>query len=183
MESCSIGSGQFAALLKALGKTLKVVKLTDVAFWGDQCNLRNMESILHCLRYELQLTTLVLDDVRAMNKDYSGDSGILLAKGRFWHGQKQICEGLDVLAGFGGEGWDFDYEDSFEDRVKDREIEVGIMDYSQYESHMSHEEYLAYKAQEEERLEDHKKEYAEHKVNRARAKEAMARVEAGEFDS
>ncbi|KAG9517479.1 hypothetical protein KCV07_g6192, partial [Aureobasidium melanogenum] len=183
MESCSMWSGQFVGLLKALDETLKVVKLVDVALWGDQCNLRNMEPVLHCLRHELQLTTLVLDDVRAMNKDYSGDSGILLAKGRFWHGQQQICEGLDVLAGFDGYGWDdMDLNDSFE-RGSDNESDLQSMNYSQYDDDMTYEEFLEYKAREEERIEDQRREYKEYKVTRARAEEAMARVEAREFNS
>ncbi|KAH0148030.1 hypothetical protein KCU67_g11626, partial [Aureobasidium melanogenum] len=184
MESCSMWSGQFVALLKALDKTLKVVKLVDVALWGDQCNLRNMGPVLHCLRHELQLTTLVLDDVRAMNKDYSGDSGILLAKGRFWHGQEQICEGLDVLAGFDGYGWDdMDLNDYFERGIRYNESDLQSMDYSQYDDDMTYEEFLEYKAREEERIEDQRREYKEYKVTRARAEEAMARVEAREFNS
>lgn len=185
MESCSMWSGQFVAVLKALDETLKVVKLVDVAFWGDQCNLRNMGPILHCLRDELQLTTLVLDDVRAMNKDYSGYTGILLAKGRFWHGQQQIREGLNVLTGFDGHAWDADdLDDVFEDGIQYNESYLQSMEYSpDDESGMSYEHFLECKASRAESLEESKRDYAEYKVSRARAKEAMARVEAEEFGS
>lgn len=180
MESCSMGSSAFVAVLRALAGTLQVVELVDVAYWGDQCNLRNMAPVLHCLRHELQLTTLILDDVRAMNKGYSGDSGVLLAKGRFWHGQQQICGGLDVLAGFDGNAWDDDLDDWFQNSIKSHEAEVrNLVD----ESAIDHVGYMALIAREAAGLKAHKVQYTEYKVSRARAAHAMARVEAGQFDS
>ncbi|KAI4721017.1 hypothetical protein E4T48_02644 [Aureobasidium sp. EXF-10727] len=184
IESCSMRSDNFVEVLESLAGTLQVLELIDVAFWGDQSNIVNMNPILHCLRHDLRLHTLVLDDVRAMNKDYGGDTGITLTKGRFWHGQQQIHAGLDVLAGYDGNAWDGDFDDWFEDGIRDFENRISIEYHHQhYSPDDGYEDYLAYKAQEERNLEDYKQEYEEYKASRASAKEAMARVEARDFSS
>lgn len=183
MESCSMWSGDFVDVLESLAETLQEVELVDVAFWGDQCNVRNLEPVLQCLRHDLHLQTLVLDDVRAMNKDYSDYTGIRLAKGRFWHGHQQIHAGLDILIGFDGEGWDFDLDDWFEDGIENIQQDLQDMDYSQYEGDMTYTEFLEHKASLEEDWEHHKEEYQHYKRVRAGIKEAMARVEAGEFST
>ncbi|KAI4728976.1 hypothetical protein E4T49_03241 [Aureobasidium sp. EXF-10728] len=183
MESCSMFSGEFVDVLESLAGTLQAVELIDVALWGDQSNIVNMDPILNCLRHDLRLHTLVLDDVRAMNKDYSGDTGITLTKGRSWHGSQQIHAGLDILAGYDGNAWDDDLDDWFEDGIRDFENRISIEYHDQhYPAENGHED-LAYKAQEESNLEDYKREYEEYKVSRASAMEAMARVEARDFSS
>jgi hypothetical protein len=63
------------------------------------------------------------------------------------------------------------------------ELESQGMTYSQYEQSMNYSEYREYKVQQEETLEHRKMDLAISKVARAEAKEAMARVEAREFDT
>ncbi|KAG9564302.1 MFS general substrate transporter, partial [Aureobasidium melanogenum] len=186
MESCSMWNTDLADELRAMAGTLQVVELIDVAFWGNNSDPKTtVYPVLHCLRDDLRLRTLVLDDVRAMHKDYVEGPGLLVAKGRCWHGQQQIREGLNVLTSFDGHAWDDDdLYDHFEDGVHHKESRLQSIKYSHDdESGMTYEKFLEYKASEEQSLEDYKKEYAEYKVSRARAKEAMARVEGGEFNS
>jgi hypothetical protein len=67
----------------------------------------------------------VLDGLRAMNKNFSGDTGILLAKGRFSHGQQQIHGGLAVINRSDGYGWDSDdFIDWFENDIRNYEQEI-----------------------------------------------------------
>ncbi|CAD0109127.1 unnamed protein product [Aureobasidium uvarum] len=148
MESCSMWSGSFVGVLKSLAWALQVVELIDVAFWGDQCNISNLDPILQCFKNDLRLHTLILDNVRAMNKDYSDDTGILFAKGRYWHGPQQIHAGLDVLTGFDGNGWDGDdMDDWFEKGIRCIEERASSEYYYQnYIPDGSREGYLAYKA-------------------------------------
>jgi hypothetical protein len=57
-----------------------------------------------------------------MNKNFSADSRILLAKGRFWYGQQQIHGGLDIINRSEGYGWDFDDDDDwFESEIRSYE--------------------------------------------------------------
>ncbi|CAD0089119.1 unnamed protein product [Aureobasidium vineae] len=177
IESCSMWSDDFADVLKSLAGTLQVIELIDVASWGDQDPAHNLEPILQCLRLRLQ--TLVLDDVRVTNKDYDDPPGIL------WHGQQQIHAGLDVLAGFDDNGWDYDdLDDSYEDRIRAVEERTSSEYYFQtYFPDGSHAGYSAYKGEEERSLEGSEREYAEYKASRASAKEATARVEAGDISS
>jgi hypothetical protein len=88
MESCSVWFSDFMDTLEPLANTLRVVELVDVAFWGDVDPDTNVGPILHCLKNDCRLRTLVLDNFRAMNKNYSADTGILMAKGRVWHGKQ-----------------------------------------------------------------------------------------------
>ncbi|KAI4749108.1 hypothetical protein E4T50_00663 [Aureobasidium sp. EXF-12298] len=184
MEACSMWFSDFMDILEPLANTLRVVELVDVAFWGDVEPDTNVGPILDCLRDQCRLRTLVLDNLRAMNKNYSGDTGILMAKGRFWHGKQQIHAGIDILTIYGGYGWDDEIVDDWgEDGIISTERELQGMTYSQYEQSMNYTEYLEYKAEQEETLEDRKLDIAKSKVARAEAKEAMARVEAREFDT
>jgi hypothetical protein len=184
LKSCSMSSGYFVNVLESLTETLQVVELVDVAFWGDQCQIRNLEPVLHCLRHDVHLQTLVLDDVRAMNKDYGDYTGITLAKGRFWHGHQQINAGLDVLIGYDGQGWDEDeLYDYHEETIRSHELSLQDMEFSKYEHLMDYTEFLADKANWEWNLEDRKREYNEYKQARDKAKEAMARVDAGDFST
>jgi hypothetical protein len=65
-----------------------MIELVDVAFWCHTCPVANVGLILHSFKHDLRLRTLVLDGLRAINKNFGGDMGMLLAKGRFWHAQQ-----------------------------------------------------------------------------------------------
>ncbi|KAH0151184.1 hypothetical protein KCU67_g10359, partial [Aureobasidium melanogenum] len=183
MQSCSMRDWYLREVLEALAGTLQVVEMINVVV-GDG-DAEYATPLLHCIRDDLRLHTLVLDDVRITSRTPSDGSGQCLAKGRFWHGQQQIRAGIDVLTGFDDCGWDNNvYDGWFKDGIHRDESNLQSMKYSHdVESGKKYEKFLEYKAKKEERLEGLRKDYAEYKVNRARAKEAMARVEAGDFDS
>lgn len=125
MKSCSMRSFDFVNILERLAGTLQIVELVDVAFWCGTCTVINMCPILHSFKHDLRLRTLVLDGLRAMHKKFSDDTGILLAKGRFWHGQQQIHGGLDMISRSDGYGWDTDdYNDWFESDIRSYEQEI-----------------------------------------------------------
>jgi hypothetical protein len=181
MESCSMRSFDFINILERLAGTLQTIELVDVAFWCDTCTVINMGPILHSFKHDLRLRTLVLDGLRAMHKNSSYDTGILLAKGRFWHGQQQIHGKLDIISRSDGYGWDTDdYTDWFESDIRSYEHEIQSMEYPDFGYHKDYTEYIEYRAQQEEALETCKRLYEEYKVARADVKEAMARVESGE---
>jgi hypothetical protein len=189
MKSCSMWSSDFIDAFEASAGTLRVVELIDVAIWGDQDFPRTLFPVLHCLRDDLRLERLVMDDVRAMNKDYGGDydgkgPGILVVTGRFWDGQQRIREGINILTGFDDHGLDSsDLDDWFERGIRSYERQLQDMNFSETEHLVDDTDYPGGRTQLEQCLEEKKKEYAEYKVTRARVKEAMARVEAGEFST
>jgi hypothetical protein len=186
MESCSMYSNDFIDLFHDLAETLQVVELIDVAIWGEQNYISSLFPVLHCLRDDLQLQRLVMDNLRATNKDYGGEpSGITVVVGRYWNGQRQIREGLNVLTGFDEYGLDnCKLDDWFERGIRSYERSLQRMNASEDEQPMDHtERRMDERVQLEEDLEHEKKEYAEYKATRAKVKEAMARVEAGDFST
>ncbi|KAI4767193.1 hypothetical protein E4T52_17523 [Aureobasidium sp. EXF-3400] len=107
-----------------------------------------------------------------------------VAKGRFWNGQQQIDAGLDVLLYFDGFGWDGDYEGGWRrEAMRSDELRIQSITYSQHEHSMDYTRYLQYKALQDRYLENWESDFAERKATRKRAKEAMVRVEAGEFSA
>jgi hypothetical protein len=185
MESCSMWFNDLIRVLKGLAETLQVVELIDVAIWGEQNFHVTIFPVLHCIRDDLQLERLVLDDVSAANKDYGGEPpGITVVTGRCWNGQQQIREGLNVLTGFDTHGLDGDeLDDWFEDGIRYNELNLQGMNVPEDEHSTDHTKYLRERAELEKRLAKQKKKYTEYKATRAKAKEAMARVEAGEFST
>jgi hypothetical protein len=184
MKSCSMYSGDFIAIFRELAQTLQVVELVDVAIWGDQNFPFTLFPVLRCLRDELHLQRLVLNHVRTADKDYDGSPDVTVAMKRYWNGQQQIREGLNVLTGFDGHGLDHkELYDYYEESIRSHELRVQGLNYSEYEDRMTYTEFLEYKANEEGHLDDHKREYEKYKTARAGAKEAMARVESGEFST
>jgi hypothetical protein len=71
----------------------------------------------------------------------------------------------------------------FESGINYTEQKLQGMNYSEIEDHIDYTRYLERKAEVSDSLERQKENYEEYKVMRARAKEAMARVEAGEFSA
>jgi hypothetical protein len=182
MESCSMWSFDFINILERLAGTLQIIELIDVTFWCHTCPATNVGPMLHSFKHDLRLTTLVLDGLRAMNKNFSGDTGIILAKGRCWHGQQQIHGGLDIINRSDSYSWDnVNLNDWFEGDIRSYEREIQGMEYSDSGYNKDYAEYLEYKAQQEEAMETCKRRYEEFKVSRAGVKEAMARVESGEY--
>jgi hypothetical protein len=181
MESCSMWSFDFIIILERLAGTLQIVELVDVAFWCHTCPVANVGPILHSFKHDLRLRILVLDGLRAMNKNFSDDTGILLARGRFWHGQQQIHGGIDIINRSDGYGWNnYGFNDWFESDIRSYEQEIQGMEYPNFGYHKGYTEYIEYRAQQEEALEACKRRYEEYKVARAGLNEAMARVESGE---
>jgi hypothetical protein len=81
-----------------------------------------------------------------------------------------------------GYGWDTDDDnDWFESDTRSYEQEIQGMEYPDFGFHKGYTEYIEYRAQQEEALETCKILYEEYKVIRADVKEAMARVESGEY--
>jgi len=116
------------------------------------------------------------------DKNFSGDTGKLLAKGGVWHGQQQIHGGLDIIDRSDDYGWDTDdFNDWLESDIRSYEQEIQGMEYPDFGYHKDYTEYKEYTAQQEEALEACKRRYGEYKVARADVKEAMARVESGEY--
>jgi hypothetical protein len=189
MKSCSMWSSDFTEAFQALADTLRVVELVNVAIWGDQNFPRTLFPVLHCLRDDLRLERLVMDDLRAMNKDYEGDDdgkgpGILVVTGRYWDGQQRIREGINILTGFDDHGLDgSNLDDWFERGIRSYERQLQDMSRSATEHLVDDTDYPGDRAQLEQCLEEGKRRYAEYKVTRARVKEAMARVEAGDFST
>jgi hypothetical protein len=175
-------SFDFIDILERLARTLQIIELIDVALWCHTCPATNVGPILRSFKHDLRLRTLVLDGLRAMNKNSSSDAGILLAKGRFWHGQQQIHGGLDIINRSDGYGWDNDgFNDWFERDIRSYEQEIQGMKYHDFGYHKDYTECIEYRAQQEEALEACKRRYEEYKVARAGVKEAMARVESGKY--
>jgi hypothetical protein len=136
MESCSMRSFDPINILERLAGTLQIIELVDVAFWCHTCPVANVGPILHSFRHDLSLRTSVLDGLSAMNKNFSGDTGILLAKGRSWHGQQQIHGGLDIINRSDGYGWDTDDDnDCFKSDIRSYEREIqGMASQSLYQA-------------------------------------------------
>ncbi|KAI5244236.1 hypothetical protein E4T42_07156 [Aureobasidium subglaciale] len=181
IKSCSTYGEELVGMLRALSETLQVVEMVDAAIWGDQDPHRNMWPVICSLRDDLKLQTLVLDDVRAMNKGYEDPPGVLVVRRRFWHGPQKIRSRLDVLADFECDGWDCEnLHDWYEETIAHLELEVRQLDldYSAYALNMSYEEYQDHKASEDIDLQGLESKYSEYKARRAQAKEAMTRVEA-----
>lgn len=148
MESCSMWSFDFIKILERLARTLQTIELVDVAFWCDTCTVANMGPILHSFKHDLRLRTLVLDGLRAMHKKSSYDTGTLLAKGRFWHGQQQISGGLDIISRSDGYGWDTDdYNDCLESDIRSYEQKIQSMEYPDFGYHKDYTEYIEYRAE------------------------------------
>jgi hypothetical protein len=182
MESCSMWSFDFIDILERLARTLQIIELLDVAFWCHTCPAANVGPILHSFKHDLRLRTLVLDGLRAMNKNFSGDTGILLANGRFWNGQQQIHGGLEIISRSDGYGWDNDdFNDWFESDIRSYEQEIQGMKYPDFGYHKDYTEYIEYRARQEEALEACKRRYEGYKVERGGVKEVMARVESGDY--
>lgn len=184
MKSCSITDSKFIEMLRAFSGTLQVVELVDAAVWVWHDSVTEMFPVLGCLRDDLHLHKLVLDGEGVGWKHYDGPPGTTVTTGRVWTGQQQIQAGLDILLGFEGYGWDDDYDDvSREEQIRREELEVQGITYSQHEDHMDYTEYLEFKTEQERHLERDKRYHAKVKALKVRAKEAMARVETGEFDT
>jgi len=183
IKSCYMHRSQIVRILQAFAETLQVVEMVDVAISGltDFDPTPNM--VLRCLRDDLHLQKLVLDDLRSWHIEYGDPPGYTIAKGRFWNGQQQVHAGLCVLLRFDGYGWDCDYEEDppNEQDIRREELRVQGITYSEHAQTMDYASYLEYKSQHEEFLEDQKREYVQKKKIIAEAREAMARVEAGEF--
>jgi hypothetical protein len=143
MKSCSLWSFDYINILERLAGTLQIIELGDVAYWCDTCPVPNVGLILHSSKHDLRLRTLVLDGLRAINKNFGGEMGMLLAKGRFWHGQQQIHEGLDIIHRSDGCGWDIDdNNDWFEGGIRSHEQEIQGMEYHDFGYHKDYTEYI-----------------------------------------
>lgn len=185
IKSCYMHRSQIVRILEAFAGTLQVVEMVDVAISGltDFDPTPNM--VLRCLRDDLHLQKLVLDDLRSWDIEYSVPPGDTIAKGRFWTGQQQIHAGLCVLLRFEGYGWDCDYEEDPPDekKISREELRVQGITYAEHAQTMDYASYLEYKSQHEEFLENQKREYVQEKSIIAEAREAMARVEARDFST
>ncbi|THY24932.1 hypothetical protein D6D01_05261 [Aureobasidium pullulans] len=116
IESCAVKINELIHILRAYAGTLRVVELIGVYLWVvDKYDAgRCINRVLQCLKDDVQLERLVLDNVRAMHIDYY--DGVLVAKGRSWHGQQRIQRTLAVLIGYGMDGWDGSVEDEGDDK-------------------------------------------------------------------
>lgn len=138
--------------------------------------------MLHCIRDDLDLQRLVMDNVRAASKNL--DDGLTVVTGRCWNGQRQIQAGIDALTGFDEKGLDGDELFTYyENDIRGFELHLQGMDYSDYEPRMDYAEFLRHKENTGWNLEEHQREYDEYRVARIEAKEAMARVESGEYNT
>ncbi|KAG9693670.1 hypothetical protein KCU95_g9310, partial [Aureobasidium melanogenum] len=115
IKSCSVDIDELIMILQAFAATLQVVELIDVYLWVQNkydaggC----IRPVLCCLKDDLQLRNLILDNVRAMHIDYS--DGIVIAKERSWS-QQTIGQILDVLIDHDMYAWDHsESEDENED--------------------------------------------------------------------
>lgn len=186
IKSCYMHRAQIVRMLRAFARTLQVVEMVDVAISGLTDFDPTPLEVLRCLREDLHLQKLVLDDLRFWDIEYNDPPGDTVAKGRYWNGQQQIHAGLGVLLGFEGFSWDCDHEEVFREVEEDigrQELLLRGMTYSEHAHSMDVASYLEYKSQQEEYLEDRKRSYAERKAIVAEAREAMARVEAGELST
>ena len=115
IESCAVNINELIHILRVYAGTLRVVELIGVYLWVvDKYDAgRCISRVLQCLKDDVQLERLVLDNVRAMHIDYN--DGILVAKGRSWHGQQRIQRTLAVLIGYDMGGWDRSYGDEGHD--------------------------------------------------------------------
>ncbi|KAG9701277.1 hypothetical protein KCV03_g8464, partial [Aureobasidium melanogenum] len=184
MESCSMRPSGIVKVLKAFAETLQVVEIIDVAIFGLTGFEPTIDLVLRCLKDDLHIRTLVLDGIRLWEDDHTERPGMTVAKGRFWNGQQQIGAGLDVLLGFDGFGWDGDYEGGWrKEAMRNEELRIQSITYSQHEHSMDYTRYLQYKVLQDRYLENWERDFAERKATRERAKEAMVRVEAREFSA
>jgi hypothetical protein len=182
MKSCTMWSTDIIMLLQHLAECLQVVELVDAIVMGDLRFRPVIHPVLRCLRDDMQLQRLVLNDLRAWDQEFTDPPGCTIAKQRLWNGQQQINEGLDVLIEYEYDGYDGgDCHDDFERGIRDSELELQEMNCSG--DSMKHTKYMRGRAELEGCLMRQKEEYEEYKVRRAEAKEAMARVEAGEFST
>ncbi|KEQ71563.1 hypothetical protein M436DRAFT_50408 [Aureobasidium namibiae CBS 147.97] len=173
---------EFSWILEAFAGTLQVVELVDAVFWA-MWDFTDFFPVLRYLRDNLHLHSLILDGLRVGWKHCDG-TGEPVAKGRFWTGDQQIRAGLDVLLEFDGYGWDDDDSEVWrEEHVRRAESRVRGMVYSEHEHSMSHEAFLEWKAEQQRHLDSDIMYYEEWKANKAKVKEAMDRVEAGEFST
>ncbi|TIA16730.1 hypothetical protein D6C81_05869 [Aureobasidium pullulans] len=181
MESCSTYVDALLYILQSLADNLRVVELIEVAVWGEQNPGDGIDSLLSCLRDDMQLQTLVLDEFRAMNKDYSGDTGIDVAIGRSWHGQAQICQGLSVFIDFGTDSWDGDDLDDYllyGLHSKEEEERFQKRDDLEAKRWMEPNQYLEHEADRDRRKEERIQEFKKYRIKRDSAQAAMAAVEA-----
>ncbi|KAG9583415.1 hypothetical protein KCU77_g10453, partial [Aureobasidium melanogenum] len=129
LRSCKIEIRELVMVLQAFAATLQVVDMADVHFWiQDKSQAgRCVRPVLCCLRDELRLRKLILNDIRAMHIDY-GD-GIIIAKDRTWHSQQTIRQVLDVFVEHDMYAWDFSWKDDSGDENEDGgEVEAGHED-------------------------------------------------------
>lgn len=116
IKSCRIDIHELVLVLQTFADTLQVVEMTNVYLWvRDKYQAGHcVRPVLCCLRDDLQLRKLTLDNVRAMHEDYS--SGILIAKDRKWGPQHKIRQILEVFNDHDIYAWDYsDSEDEIED--------------------------------------------------------------------
>jgi hypothetical protein len=182
MKSCSMWASDFIDLFQYLAETLQVIELVDVAIWGDERYARTTFLVLHCIRDDLNLQRLVMNEVRATNKNFG--AGILVVTRRCCNGQQQIHTGIDALTSFKEAGLDGDELFTYyEEDIRDYTLHLQSMNYSDYEHRMDYAEFLKLKENTECNLEMRQREYDEYRVPRIKAKEAMARVESGEYNT
>jgi hypothetical protein len=182
MESCSMWCSNFVDVFQHLDETLQVVELVNVTIWGDDKYVNTLFPVLHCIRDDLDLQRLVMDNVRATSKNL--DDGLTVVTERCWNGQRQIQAGIDALTGFDEKGLDGDELFTYYEKdVRDFKLHLQSMDYSDYEHRMDYAEFLRHKENTEWNLEEHQRQYDEYRVPRIKAKEAMARVESGEYNT
>lgn len=187
MKSCSTNDTELIAVLQALSNTLQVVEMIDVAIWPDSEDDPNLFPLLRFLRDNLRLQKLVLDDLRAWQTDseYKNHWPVYtVAKGRFWNGRQQVREGLNVLVGFNGWGLDDTrIGDQIQSDIRYYELELQKLDNYNEEHPMESTKYFEDKARLEKALKGQKEYYKVYEVKKAKVKEAMDRVEAGEFST
>ncbi|KAH0028825.1 hypothetical protein KCU78_g3502, partial [Aureobasidium melanogenum] len=141
LRSCKIEIRELVMVLQAFAATLQVVDMADVHFWiQDKSQAgRCVRPVLCCLRDELRLRKLILNDIRAMHIDY-GD-GIIIAKDRTWHSQQTIRQVLDVFVEHDMYAWDFSWKDDSGDENEDGgEVEAGHEDEDEGEAENEEDE-------------------------------------------
>ncbi|KAG9947136.1 hypothetical protein KCU85_g6031, partial [Aureobasidium melanogenum] len=126
IKSCRVDIDELIEVLQAFAATLQVVEMVEVFLWVIEKSApdHDIRPVLCCLRDDLQLQRLTLDDVRAIHEDYDG--GIAIAKDRTWSTQQKIRQVLDVFIEHDIHAWD--YSGSEEESEDEGEADDGAKD-------------------------------------------------------
>lgn len=121
ITSCSVYIHELVEVLQAFAATLQIVEMSEVFLWVVEKSwpFHDICPVLCCLRDDLRLQKLTLDNIRAMHVDYS--SGIRIAKDRTWTPQEKIRQALDVFIKHEMHAWD--YSESEDESEGESEVE------------------------------------------------------------